>query len=144
MQPKNPNYASLIRQVFNVSPFMQDLGAVLLEVGAGWCECELPLLPRHLQHTGVIHAGVQTTLADNACGAAAGTLVAVDEYILTVEFKMNLLRAATGEKLYCRAEVLKAGSQISVVEADVFMVSGQNRKLASKMTATMAVLKQPQ
>jgi uncharacterized protein (TIGR00369 family) len=144
MQPQNPDYQTMIQQVFSASPFMQELGARLLAVGPGWCECELPLGQRHMQHSGVVHAGVQTTLVDNACGAAAGTLIAADELILSVNFTMHLLRAATGERLFCRAEVLKPGSRFSVVEGVVYAITGQERRLTAKMSATMAVLKQPQ
>lgn len=141
MQPKNTDFLAATRAIFKNAPFMADLGVALLDLGAGWCETELLLAPRHMQQNNFVHAGVQTTIADHTAGAAAHTLVAADEYVLTVEFKMNFLRAAQGEKLYCRATVLKPGSTITVVESEVYTLSGERKTLTVKGTMTLAVLK---
>ncbi len=101
------------------------------------------MLPRHLQQNGFIHAGVQTTLADHAAGAAAVTLVAEGQTVLTLEFKVNLLRPARSERLLCRAEVLKAGRQATVVESEVFGYESGERRLYSKASVTMAVVPMP-
>ena len=58
----------------------------------------------------------------------------------TVEFKLNLLRPALCETLLCRAEVLKPGKQISVVEAEVFALQDGKKRLFSKATVTIAVV----
>ncbi len=42
--------------------------------------------------------------------------------------------------LLCRAEVLKAGRQVTVVEAEVFAERDGRRRLFSKATVTMAVV----
>lgn len=86
---------------------------------------------------------MQTTLADHAAGAAAATLVAEGQTVLTLEFKVNLLRAARSQCLRCRAEVLKAGRQATVVEAEVFGEENGERRLYSKATVTMAVVELP-
>ena len=140
--PRNSEFKALVREIFRQANFVRDVGIDLLDLGSGWVETELIVQPRHLQQNNMIHAGVQATMADHTAGATAGTLVAPDEYVLTVEFKLNLLRPAIGDKLFCRAEILKAGQSISVVESEVFMVSGDQRKLASKATVTLAILKQ--
>lgn len=94
---------------------------------------------RHAQQNGFIHAGVQATLADHAAAAAA-TLVEEGQTVLTLEFKLNLLRPALCQRLLCRAEVLKAGRQVTVVEAEVFAERDGRRHLFSKATVTMAVV----
>jgi acyl-coenzyme A thioesterase PaaI-like protein len=58
--------------------------------------------------------------------------------VLTVEFKINLLRPATGDRLICRAAVLKPGLRFAVVESEVFCRAKGVEKLVSKMTATIA------
>ena len=140
--PQNPNYKQIVTNIFNKANFISELGIKLIDLGAGWVETELLIQPKHLQQNQLVHAGVQATMADHTAGATAGTLIAEDEYILTVEFKINLLRPAIGEKLFCRADILKAGKQFSVVESEVYMVNNNQRKLASKATVTLAVLKQ--
>lgn len=141
MEAVNPHYQSLIARMFDDAAFVSDVGIRLIDCGPGWCESNLDLTPRHLQQTGVIHAGVQTTIADHTAGAAVSTLLREGEYVLTAEFKLNLLRAGQGESLWCRAQVLKAGRSMGFVESEVYAVAGANKVMISKMTATMAVLR---
>ena len=136
----HPRYRELVEHGFTSANFIQDLGIRLADCGPGWVEAELDILPRHLQQNGFIHAGVQTTLADHAAGAAAATLVADGQTVLTLEFKVNLLRPARSERLYCRAEVLKAGRQATVVEAEVFGEERGQTRLYSKASVTMAIV----
>ncbi|MCB8942601.1 MAG: PaaI family thioesterase [Ardenticatenaceae bacterium] len=137
MTPQNPNYQSVIRGIFAEAGFISELGVELREVGPGWCETALAVAPRHWQQNGFIHAGVQATMADHTAGAAAATLMAAGQMVLTVEFKINLLRPAVGEQLRCRAEVVKAGKRISFVEAAVYASDNDESKLVAKLAATM-------
>ncbi|ONM45849.1 phenylacetic acid degradation protein PaaI [Halopseudomonas pachastrellae] len=130
----------LVRSGFARAPFLGDLGVKLVACGPGWVETELPILHRHSQQNGFVHAGVQGTIADHTAGAAAATLVPEGFAPLTVEFKVNLLRPALCDTLLCRAEVLKPGKQISVVEAEVFALQDGKKRLFSKATVTIAVL----
>jgi len=140
MEVQNPQYKEFVASIFQQAPFIADLGAELTDFGPGWCQSQLAITPRHLQHGGVIHAGVQATLADHTSGAAATTMLKPGQYVLTAEFKINLLWAAVGEKLVCRAQVLKAGRSLIFVEAEVFAVSAEKQTPVSKMSATMSVL----
>lgn len=139
MKAGNPHYRQLIESIFRSAAFVRDVDIAFVDCGPGWCESRLAILPRHLQHGGIVHAGVQATIADHTSGAAATTIIAPGQHVLTAEFKINLLRPAAGEVLFCRAEVLKPGKSLIVVEAEVFAVSGVDRTLVSKMTATMSV-----
>lgn len=139
MEAPNPQYRQLVESIFRSAAFVRDVGISFTACGPGWCESSLTILPRHLQQGGVVHAGVQATIADHTSGAAATTVIAEGQHVLTAEFKINLLRPALGEALHCRAQVLKPGKSLVVVEAEVFAVSGAARTLVSKMTATMSV-----
>ena len=130
-----------IETVFRAAPFVAHLGIELGNLGDGWCEAALRLQDWHLQQTGVVHAGVVATLADHCAGAAASTQLAEGEFVVTVEFKINLLRGARGERLSCRAEVLKRGSTLTVVESQVYAEAAGRRELVAKLNATMAVLR---
>lgn len=129
-----------LERIFGGAPFVQNVGIRLVSVGPGVCETELDVQPRHLQQNGFVHAGVQATMADHTAGGAAATLVEPGQLVLTLEFKINLLRAAKGERLRCRAEVLKSGSQVMVVESEVACESQGTSKLVSKTTASIAVV----
>jgi acyl-coenzyme A thioesterase PaaI-like protein len=62
--------------------------------------------------------------------------------VLSVEFKVNLLRPAQGESFLARAEVIKAGRTFTVVRADVFALSEDSqRKLVATMQGTMMCLR---
>ena len=136
----NPHYRDAVARIFSDAAFISDVGIVLLDCGPGWCETSLVITPRHLQQNGVIHAGVQATIADHTAGSAALTLMQEGEQVLTAEFKLNLLRAGQGESLWCRAQVLKAGRRLSFVEAEVYAVTKEKKILISKLSATMAVM----
>ena len=140
MEVKNPNYRQVIEAGFKGAAFVNDIGITLLDCGPGWCESSVTILPRHLQHGGLVHAGVQSTIVDHTAGAAATTLLAQGQFVVTAEFKINLLRAAKGDSLFCRAQVLKPGKLLIVVEAEVFVVSGTTKDFVSKTTATMSVM----
>lgn len=126
---------SEIQRLFTTAHFIQHIGLKLVEVGQGWCETEIEVGEHHQQQDGFIHAGVQATMADDTAGSAASTLLQPVQYVLTVEFKINLLRPAKGDKLCCKAQVLRAGNTLSVVESEVF-----TDKLVSKASVTLAVL----
>ena len=57
--------------------------------------------------------------------------------VLSVEFKVNLLRPAKGESFVARAQVIKPGKTLSVVRADVFSLSGEDKELVATMQGTM-------
>ncbi|HJV60354.1 MAG TPA: PaaI family thioesterase [Albitalea sp.] len=124
------------RAMFHAAPFVHDLGIEPTAASAGECETELVLAARHFQHSGTVHAGVITTMADHTAGAAAQSMVRGAGLVLTAELKVSLLRAAKGERLTCRAKVIKPGSQVTFTEAEVFC----DGKLVAKLSATMAVV----
>ncbi|WP_432473138.1 PaaI family thioesterase [Amphritea sp. HPY] len=137
---RNPEYAAEVRRVFDKAPFVRELGIALLDFEPGHCNTQLPLEDRHLQQDGYVHAGVQATLADHTAGTAAATLLNAEQLILTAEFKINLLRAAKGDSLFCRAGVLKPGAQLIVAESEVFCVADGQTDLVAKATVTLAVV----
>lgn len=129
----------MLKQVFAAAPFVGDVGIVPTAFGEGSVTSELVLAPRHLQHTGVVHAGVMVTMADHTMGAAAQGLAPAGCWVLTAELKTSLLRAARGERLVCEAQVLKPGRSLTFTEASVWAESAGQRTLVMKASATMAV-----
>ena len=129
-----------LEQIFNAAPFVANLGIRLVTVGPGICETELDVERRHLQQDGYVHAGVQATMADHTAGGAAATLIEPDDIVLTAEFKINLLRAAKGERLTCRSKVLKPGSRLIIVESEILCENEETSKLVSKTTVSIAVI----
>jgi uncharacterized protein (TIGR00369 family) len=131
------------RTFFARAPFMVDLGIVPTAIAAGRCETEMVLHPRHHQHTGQAHAGVVTTMADHTAGAAAQTLLSGGAVAITAELKISLMRPAQGDRLVCTGVVLKPGRTLIFAESEVFAITGEQRTLVAKLSATLAVV-QPQ
>lgn len=128
------------KEIFNKAPFLKHIGAELLEIENGICSIGLQIEDYHLQQNGFVHAGVQATLADHACGVAAATVMAEGKAPLSIEFKINMLRPAVGERLLAIGRVLKSGKTIVVTEGEVWAYVGEQKKLTAKMQATMAVV----
>ena len=141
METRDPQYQEKVRRLFTSAAFMRDLGVEVESIEPGACSTILRVLPRHLQQDGFVHAGVQAAMADHTAGGAAGTLVRAEETVLTIEYKVNLLRPARGQLLRCHAKVLRPGSVITVVEAEVTALgSGDERTLTAKSMVTLAVV----
>ncbi len=128
-----------LRGFFRAAPFMVDMGIEPVACDKGKVTTRMALQPRHYQHTGHVHAGVTTTLADHTMGAAAQTMAPPGHWVMTAEVKNSLLRAAQGQHLECIAEVIKPGRNVMFTEAEVWCVQGTERTLVAKVTATMAV-----
>src|SRR5688572_18846584 len=141
MQPLNPSFAADVTNSFAQQRVMTLIGARLTRVEPGIVEIELPFRADLTQQDGYLHAGVITTVADSAAGYAAYTLMPAGSRVLSIEFKVNLLRPARAELFVARAEVIKAGRTLTVVRADVF-ASGANseRELVATMQGTMMCL----
>lgn len=117
--------------------FLNLIGAKLTHVAPGEAEFTVPYRQDLTQQHGFLHAGVITTIADVACGCAAFTLMPEGSGVLSVEFKINLLRPAVGETFIARARVLKPGSTLFVTQADVFASTPEGEKQVATMLATM-------
>jgi len=116
---------------------MATLGAEVVHVAAGEVDIALPFSERLTQQDGYLHAGVVAGVVDSACGYAALTTMDSDAEVLTVEFKINLLAPAAGERLVARGRVLRRGRTLTVCRGDALTIDdGQERHVAT-LTATM-------
>ena len=119
---------------------MAAIGAELIDVQPGTVQIALPYRSDLTQQHGYLHAGIITTIADSACGYAAYTLMPPNSEVLSVEFKVNLLRPARGKDFLALSEVIKAGKTLTVVRADVFAEPSSERVLIATMLGTMMCL----
>ena len=140
LRPRDPQYLSRVQSIWDDAHFIKEVGYELSSIEAGRCVTTLVIQKRHMQQNNFVHAGVLATMADHTAGAAAGSLVARDQVVLTLEFKINLLRPAVGETLVCRSEVLKNGKTVIVSESEVFVVKKGREKLAAKAMVSLAVV----
>jgi uncharacterized protein (TIGR00369 family) len=140
-QPANPLFEHRVRESFAKQQVMTLIGASLNLVDVGVVEITVPFRDDLTQQDGYLHGGIVTAIADSASGYAALTLMPEGSEVLAVEFKVNLLRPAVGERFVARASVLKTGRTLAVTRADVFAVSEGRSVLIAAMQATM-IMKQ--
>jgi len=131
----------LLRRIeasFALQGLMRVIEARIAEVEPGRCVIEAPFRKTLTQQHGYLHAGVLTTLADNACGYAALSLLPPGQEVLTAELKVNFLRPARGMLAIARAEVLKPGRTLTVARAEVWMrMEDGAEMLCAAMQATL-------
>ena len=116
----DPATAARIRETFAGMPVLGLIGAELLAAGPGRCRIGLSYRRDLTQQNGFLHAGIVSTLADTAGGLAARTLMPADKTVLAVEFKINLMSPALGDRFEASARVVKAGRTLTICEVDVF------------------------
>jgi len=126
-----------IRADFAKQPFMRTLGARLARVGDGEVEIELPFDERLTQQHGFLHAGTVASILDSACGYAALTRMPEGAGVLTVEFKISLVRPAVGELVRARGHVVRAGRSLTTCLGEAFAVSAGEEKAVATMLATL-------
>lgn len=121
--------------------FTEHLGFRAREASEGGFESEVELRPHLLQQDGIAHAGVTATLADHTAGYAAYTLVGPESRILTIEFKINFLKPASGIGLACQARIISRGRAIMPAESEVWAINDAGgRKLVAKAMVTLMVV----
>jgi uncharacterized protein (TIGR00369 family) len=140
----NPDQAGSehVREIFYRANFIRDLGIRLDKVSEGVCETSLVVQERLLQQHGFIHGGVIATMADHTAGGAARS-VSGNKDVLTIEFKINYLRPAMGDRLHCVATVLRCGKTVIVAEALVYASNAGKDTLVAKLTETLFLADDP-
>ncbi len=126
-----------IQENFDKQAFMKTLGAEIVSIEEGKVVIACTKNNSLTQQHGFFHAGVLSSIVDSACGYAALTMMPEDADVLSVEFKVNLLRPAMADKIIATGEVLKNGRTLVVAEGIVTDESGD--KIFAKMVGTMFV-----
>ncbi|MHB1373067.1 MAG: PaaI family thioesterase [Thauera sp.] len=139
-QPRDPDYAERVRASFRLQHAMGLIGAEMAVVEPGYVEIHLPHKPEITQQHGFIHGGVVGMIADSAAGYAANTLTPADASVLTVEYKMNLVAPADGQRLVARGEVVRPGRTLIVTRADVYAIRDEQWTLCAIMQQTIMAM----
>lgn len=136
-----PAMAAAIKHTLENQGFTKLVGAEVVSVEKGEVVMALDRRPEVLQQNGLFHGGVIAYLVDNATTAAAGTMIDRGKRsVITAEYKINLVAPSKGDRLTCRATVVKPGRSLTVVEAKVFCRIDGEEKLVAVALATIANL----
>ncbi len=127
--------AERVRQAVAQQPFMTTLRVTVAHVAPGEVDLDLPFDERLTQQHGFLHAGAVAAVLDSACGYAAWAAADGEADVLTVEYKINLLEPAVGERVLCQGRVVRRGGRLAVCRGEAYA----DDKLVAASTTTMAV-----
>lgn len=137
----NPDLAERVAASFARQNAMRLIRAALPIVEHGRVEIHVPHWEGVEQQHGFVHGGVVGMIADSAAGYAAMTMVPAGDSVLTVEYKMNLVAPADGEKLIARGQVVRPGRTLIVTKAEVFALKQGKEILCALMQQTIMVMR---
>jgi uncharacterized protein (TIGR00369 family) len=136
----NPNFTEDVIASFNRQNAMHLIRATLPVVEHGRTEIHVPHWDGIEHQHGFVHGGVVGMIADSAAGYAAMSVVAAAASVLTVEYKINLVAPADGQKLIARGQVVRPGRTLIVTKAEVFAVKAGQETLCALMQQTIMVM----
>jgi uncharacterized protein (TIGR00369 family) len=139
--PRDPDFDARVRASFAKQRFMATLGATLEGVRHGEVELALPFRDDLAQQHGFLHAGAVAAVVDSACGYAALSVMEPGAGVLSVEFKVNLLAPAVGERLRATGRVVKAGRTLVVCSGEAHALHEGRETLVLVMQATMMAVR---
>jgi uncharacterized protein (TIGR00369 family) len=139
-QPRDPGFENRVRDSFARQTLMRTIGAELTRVEPGLVEIALPYQPDLTQQHGFLHAGITSAIADSAGGYAGYSLFPAGSSVLTVEFKINLLAPAAGERFLALGEVVRPGRTLTICKLEVTAIKGAQRTLIAVGQQTLICL----
>ena len=139
--PAFAGYEARVRESFARQGAMKLIGAAITEVAPGYCAIALAPRPDLSQQHGYVHAGIVSAIVDSAGGYAGFTLFPEDASVLTVEFKLNLVAPAKGDRIVAEGFVVKPGRTLAITRGEVHAEEGGKRTLVALMQQTLMVMR---
>lgn len=129
--------SSTVAASFERQRFMALLGAELLSAHEGVVEIALDYRDELTQQHGYLHAAAVSAIADSACGYAALSVMPEGSEVVSVEFKVNMVAPAVGDRFIATGRVARAGRTLVVTQGDVVAERAGQRATVLLMQATM-------
>ena len=117
-------------------PFGDYVGIEALEQGDGFVHTALEIKPELMNSWGVAHGGAVMTLLDLTLGMAARSVDMRSNGSITIEIKVNFIKAATG-RVHAEGRATRAGKSLVFCEGEV---RDANEDLCAKATGTFKLL----
>jgi uncharacterized protein (TIGR00369 family) len=137
---RDPDYERRVRDSFVRQGFLRHCGAVIDELAPGHVTLSVRHAEALTQQHGFFHGGLIATLADTAAGYAALSMMRPEVGVLSVEFKLNFIAPARGERLVAHGRVIRPGRTLTVCRADVETVDGERvTEVATALLTMMSV-----
>lgn len=133
----NTELVQRIQDSFAKQSAMHLIKATIPVITEEMVEIHMPHWEGVEQQHGYVHAGVVGMMVDSAAGYAAMTVAPPDTSVLSVEYKINMLRPADGEKLIARGQVIKSGRTLCITKGEVFAIKDGQSTLCALMQQTI-------
>jgi len=140
MPELDPETAARVRDSLARQSFMNLLGVSLAHLAPGVVHLAFPVRADLLQQHGQVHAGALASVMDSAAGYAAYTRMPPGSGVVSVEFKVNLLEPALGDRIEARAHVVRAGRTLTSVAAEAWAIGPRGERLVATFSGTMMCL----
>jgi uncharacterized protein (TIGR00369 family) len=113
------------------------MGLELVETGEGTATVDMTPSADMANHSGFVHGGIISTLADSAMGRSVHTLKPGVTRAMSFDLKLNFINAANmDERLRATGKVVHAGRRTVVTEC---RIEGNEGRLVATASATFAV-----
>ena len=120
-----------------VSAAWRWLGMILVEMGDGAATVDMTPTEDMANHSGFVHGGMISTLADSAMGRALRTLKPGVMRAMSFDLKLTFISVAkVGETLRATGHVVHAGRRTAVTEC---RVEGPDGRLVATASGTFAI-----
>ncbi len=141
---RDPNYVDRIKDSFGRQGFLRYVCARIEELAPGRCVIAADFSSELAQQNGYFHGGLIGTMADAAGACAASTLIGVQQWMLTAEYKINFLAPAKAQQLKAVGEVVRAGRTLTVSQVNLYGVDEEGQEqLCALATVTVMTLATP-
>jgi acyl-CoA thioesterase len=119
-------------------PFWSLLGMEVVDVKKGWARTKVPFSQKLTNANGLAHGGAIFSAADTAVGIALVGMVNKEDFITTMEMKINYLKSFGGGEIIAEAKIIHKGSNTAIGDVEVRDSSGN---LVAKALSTYAIIK---
>jgi uncharacterized protein (TIGR00369 family) len=133
---------AMLRGELPFPPIAETLDFSLISVEAGKAVFQSTPQFKHYNPLGTVHGGWYATLLDSALGCAVQSVLPAGYSYTTVEFGMNIVRAASRSTgpLRATASIIHSGRQLATAEGRIV---GPDDKLYAHATTTCLVFEVP-
>lgn len=138
---RDPAFEQRVRESFARQQFMATLGATLERVDPGEVMIAVPFSAALTQQHGFLHAGVAASVIDSACGYAALTLLEPGAGVMSIEFKVNLLAPAAGNRFVAIGRVVRAGRNVTHCQGELRAVQDEGEVVVAVLQGTMMAVR---
>jgi len=115
-------------------------GFRLVAAGEGTALVEMTTTEDMANHSGFVHGGIISALADSAMGRSLRTLKPGVARAMSIDLKLNFINAAKiGEDLHAEGKVVHAGRRTAVTEC---RIEGKEGRLVATASGTFAITRE--